>query len=229
MSSFKLSMYDWEGYNWILSQKIHLFFQNKFAISTLHMFSKLVSNICFFPIHIILLSFVVAWLIHKHKYNQLAIAMFYMKHFCLLLVNISIGMLIVKVMKEYFQYPRPFCTIWYNLNEHMMYFLNRQREIVCGKGDYAFPSGHAAYVLLFVTSFWGTMNPLVKKLSSCVVVVIMASRVILGYHFLADVVYACLIPFLSYPLSRLLVTHYFAKYEPMIRQFLKARGSKFLK
>lgn len=224
MSWFKSMMYDWGGYNWLISQKIHLLLQNKFAISTLYLFSQSLGKVYFFPIHVFLLSIAIAWIIRRSKNNQMATTMIYMKHFCLLLINMSVGLAIALGIKYSLQYPRPFCKALYNLNEHMMYFLKQKQEVDCIKVGDSFPSGHVVYLLLFITSFWSVMSAGVKKLSVAAVIVMMISRVALGYHFLADTVYACLVVlFVAYPLSKLILNHYFSKYEPAIKHFLKSK------
>ena len=221
MSWFKSIMYDWDGYNWLISQKMHLFLQNKFAISALYFFSQSLGKVYLFPLHVLLLSFIIAWVIRKNNSNRTATTMLYMKHFFLLLVNMSIGLAIALGIKYSLQYPRPFCKALYNLNEHMMYFLKHKQETDCVKLGDSFPSGHVAYLLLFVTSFWSVMSAGIKKLSAAAVIAMMISRVALGYHFFADTIYACLLVLCVYPLSKLILNHYFPKYEPTIRQFLK--------
>lgn len=229
MSLLKFFLYDWVGYNFLISQKIHLFFQNKFLIEALAIFTNMLGKFSLFPAHFALLLCCITYSIYLHKNNAVAISISYARSMCLFFINASIGALIVHIAKYAFHFPRPICIDSFAINPHIITVLGNLHDI-CERDNYSFPSGHTAYLLLFISSFWGVMSIALKRVSVVALMIMMLSRVVLGKHFLADTVYSCLIVLgMSYPLSKAILKHYFTKYEALIKTHLKNKYSRFFK
>lgn len=229
MSLLKFFLYDWAGYNFLVSQKIHLFFQNKFLIEALAIFTNMLGKFSLFPLHFALLLCGIAYSVYRHKNSAVALSMSYARCLCLFFINASIGALIVHIAKYAFHYPRPICIDSFAVNPHIIPVLGNLHDI-CERDNYSFPSGHTAYLLLFISSFWGVMNLTLRRVSVVALMVMMLSRIVLGKHFIADTVYSCLIVLgVSYTISKAILKHYFAKYEPLLKTHLKNKYTRFFK
>jgi membrane-associated phospholipid phosphatase len=217
MSGIKWVLYDWFGYNWIISQRIHLLIRNEFAISLLRKFSNALGDWHLFPVHMGLVLAIMYAYIYSHKPQQrLEEAIRYVKYIILWLCSITIAVVIIKTLKYVLHYARPCCTHGFSLADHVHQFL---KPDYCITDDYSFPSGHTAYITLFVTSFWSLMDKKFKVVSVFLVGLMMFSRVVLSHHFVADTVYALLIVlYLVHPLSSSVITRFYPRYDAFIRQ-----------
>jgi membrane-associated phospholipid phosphatase len=218
MSGVKWILYDWFGYNLSISQQVHLLVHNKCALSWLKKFSNALGDWHLFPVHLVLLlGTMYACLYIPKQQHRPAEAVRFLKHITLWLCSLAIGFVTIKTIKHVLHYARPYCTQGFNLTEYVHQFMHPE---YCLMADYSFPSGHTAYITLFVASFWSLMDKKLKIISVFLISAMMFSRVVLSHHFVADTVYALLIVlYLVQPLSTALIARYYSPYESIIRRY----------
>lgn len=214
---FKYFLYDWAGYNNIISQFIH----SNISYKPLVCFAKFITqigNFYFFPLHFLLLLSVFFIVLRVEKNKAVYIGVSYAKCIFLLILNVMIGVIVFKTMKHFFDYPRPYCVAEFSIKGYLLHLFGYSKT-AC---NHSFPSGHTAYVSLFIVSFWSILNRNLKILGVLIMFLVGISRVILAKHFIADVAYSYLIVLaIINPLNNCLVDKYFPRYKPLVNKFLK--------
>ena len=217
MNTLKYFLYDWGGYNKIISQYIHSSIVSKPLIIFFKSITQM-GDIHFFPLHLALVSFVLFIMLRKNKNNTIQQGISYIKCLSLLLLNVLAVVVVIETMKRIFQYPRPYCVFDFNMKEYLMYLFKYPQKS-CHS---SFPSGHTAYVCAFIISFWQILNRNLKAIGIFLIVFVGISRIILGKHFIADTIYSYLIVlFVINPLNNLFIIKYFPRYRNLIKGCLK--------
>ena len=215
--SLKYFIYDWGGYNKSISQCIHSSFSSDFLI----IFSKFITqigNFYFLPLHFTLVVFLFFIILRRDKKNVMNKGVIYIRCLCLLLFNIFVGVVVFKTMKHFFGYPRPYCTIDFSIKQYLLYIFKFAKES-CNS---SFPSGHTAYVCLFIMSFWSILTRHLKLLSGLVMFLVGLSRIILAKHFIADVTFSYLIVLaVINPVNNVILNRYFYLYQPLAKKLFK--------
>ncbi|NRA73887.1 MAG: phosphatase PAP2 family protein [Rickettsiales bacterium] len=217
--------YDWGGYNKIISQFIHSAITCKPLIGIVEWITH-IGNFYFFPIHFILIVSMFLMMLRLNPKNTTQRSISYSRCLTLLLLNIFIGALVFKTMKNFFYYPRPYCVVDFNIKEYLLYLFKHSQKSC----NHSFPSGHTAYICLFIISFWSILNKNLKILGALIMFLVGVSRVILAKHFVADVAYAYLIVLVILnPLNNWLIDKYFPRYQPLVKKLLAKYLTKWLK
>jgi signal peptidase II len=168
-------LYDWCGYNTSLFHALYKSFE-PFSAKALGLLSFAIGEYKLFPIHfIILLLFV------SVKYKDIRTKPHIMKPLTTWVVSFLVGALCIHALKVYFHYQRP-CSLL------LLDFL--YNDDCDGK---SLPSGHTWYVTTFVYSMWSLMSRRVRAFAVVVAGIIAYSRIALGMHFPADVLYGAIV------------------------------------
>jgi membrane-associated phospholipid phosphatase len=214
--SLKYFLYDWLGYNALLSE----FIQSMAAHRPVVLFFRFITelgNFHLFPIAFGLLSLILFVLLRKNKRNATQQGIAYMKCLAILFLNLAASSVLLEVMKESFGLLRPYCLPSFDLNKYV--FAVAYSQAICTE---SFPSGHATYICLLVVSFWSVLNKDLKIVGAVLIVLVAVSRVVLAKHFLADVVYGSMLALLVInPLNTFLVARYFPKCKPLAKKLLE--------
>jgi membrane-associated phospholipid phosphatase len=176
--------YDWFGYNKKLFHHTHHLADNPTTIKLLEILSNYLGNYLMFPIHLLLLILILTLLIKKY-YPQKDVVLNYIKAALVLCISIAITLSLGYILKISLEYSRPYCTHGTILNEMVKTFTEYQLSS-CYRST---PSGHSLYSTAFVLSIWPILNRSFKLLSLTILVLVMISRIMLGFHFPADVFY----------------------------------------
>jgi membrane-associated phospholipid phosphatase len=215
--SLKFFLYDWAGCNKAISESIHASVSSKFLIAFFKFVTE-IGNFYLFPLvlGLLLISFFI--ILKNNKKDALKQGVSYAKGLSLLFLNLVAAALIVGFMKNFFHYTRPYCFYGFDMSKYMLHSFSYP----AASCNHSFPSAHATYICLLVASFWSILNKELKIAGFLLVLLVGASRVILGKHFIADVVYGyALALFIINPLGNLLVKKYFPWLEPIVKKLLK--------
>ena len=205
------------GYNQSLTQLIYLVITYKPLIVVVHGITE-ICNFLYFPVLFSLLLLVLFILLRANKKTAIARGILYTKCTSLFVLNMIFAVIIFEVIKRYFEYPRPYCTLSFNLQQYLLYLFSYSKKECYS----SFPSFHAAYACLFVASFWNILSKNLKIMGVVFTFIIGISRVMLAKHFVADVVYAYLIALaIINPLSNFLISKYFPRYKFLVEKILK--------
>lgn len=92
----------------------------------------------------------------------------------------------VHTLKNYFAYPRPYVAL-----EAKEVRVLEERE--SDNANRSFPSGHVTVIATLIFSFWVLMSENFKVFAAVTVFAVAWSRIALGVHFPADVLFSVLI------------------------------------
>jgi membrane-associated phospholipid phosphatase len=106
--------------------------------------------------------------------------------FVVLLVGFAANGIMVKTMKEYFEFPRPYVAL---AQDQVNLLQVREAE----DGMKSFPSGHVAFITFIIASLWPAFRDDWRKWALLPIALVGWSRVSLGVHFPADVIWSCLL------------------------------------
>ena len=217
MNTLKYFLYDWAGYNKIISQYIYSNIASKPLIIFFRSITQM-GNVYFFPLHLALLLLAFFIMLRRNDKNAIQQGISYARCLSLLFLNILVAVIIIETMKRVFQHLRPYCILDFNMKKYLLYLISYPQKS-CHS---SFPSGHTAYVCVFIISFWQILNRGLKAIGVFLIMFVGISRVILGKHFIADITYSYLIVLLIInPLNNLLVIKYFPKYQFSVKKFLE--------
>jgi len=180
----KLVFYDWFGYNSKLFHDIHHLVDNHTTIKILKLLSDYVGNYLMLPIHLVLLAAMLL-LLTKICNKPKNTVLIYIKTILVLCASMVVTLSIGYILKISLEYSRPYCTDGTVLNE-MVKILTKYKHGSC---YHSAPSGHSIYTTTFVFSIWPILNKYGKLVATTILAIVMASRVLLGFHFPADVFY----------------------------------------
>lgn len=115
---------------------------------------------------------------------------------------------VITFLKHFFSLARPYCSL-------------SNLYVVQSLVDYAdcfksFPSGHTAYITVLVCSFMPAMNRPLKISAAALIFMVMMSRIMIGAHYPADLLWSFLISFAVVILVRKIahILHYVYKNTP---------------
>jgi membrane-associated phospholipid phosphatase len=89
-------------------------------------------------------------------------------------------------LKDYFAFPRPYKAVEYTQVQQME---KRKME----DDNRSFPSGHMAFIVCLVLSMWEVLSSFWRKVGLLAILAVGWSRIALGVHFPADVIWSWLI------------------------------------
>ena len=199
---YKNVLYDWFGYNRILFDALNNATENAAVLKTLKFITDYIGHYMMFPIHICILMLIVYTITHT-KNRNIEKELVYIKSIIVLLATLMLLMTVGQLTKIYFSFVRPYCSPDIVLNPAVKSVMN---------GDYhmdkcfrSLPSGHTMYVTTFVLSMWPALNKTLKRLGVATIVSVGLTRVTLGAHFPADIVYGFLLAASLSTITRLIV------------------------
>lgn len=193
----KTYLYNWNGINQELSQKLHLLIENTKTLEILKLFTEYVGNYKMFPVHflIILLIMMTRIFTCKDKMSKEHLRAKTTQYFQLLsalIITILCMAATIGAAKEIFSLTRPLCIYDFTLSEYALQykaFLERT-ENMHYECELSFPSGHSAYTAAMLTALWKWLSKPFKIAGTITVATVAISRVALGMHFIADVFFA---------------------------------------
>lgn len=105
--------------------------------------------------------------------------------FVVLIVGFAVNGIMVKTMKEHFEFPRPYVAL---AQEQVNLLQVKDAD----DGLKSFPSGHVAFITFIIVSLWPAFRDDWKWWGLLPIALVGWSRVSLGVHFPADVVWSFL-------------------------------------
>jgi undecaprenyl-diphosphatase len=195
-------LYDWFGYNKTVFYYLNNITNNPLILNILKFFTDYIGNYTMFPVHFLILIFTAYRLSHIHK-KDLAHEILYVNSILILLSSLMLAVTLGTLAKSNFSFPRPYCLEDINLNKtvsSIMYYSKSK----CLK---SFPSGHTLYATTFILSIWPMLNKPFRAIGVIIILITMTSRVILGAHFPADVLYGALMAMFVVLIARNLIKH----------------------
>jgi undecaprenyl-diphosphatase len=111
--------------------------------------------------------------------------------FTIFILAILLRTNIVFLMKKAFAYPRPFIAF--------PEYIRAMGEEVSNNFSYyrSFPSGHASLIAVVICSLWAMAKKWQRFIMTCLMILVIYSRVYFGLHFPADVICGVLIGAIS--------------------------------
>jgi len=183
----KDALYDWLGYNQSIFHHTHHFTDNKTALSVLKLLTDSVGDYKMFPIHFLILLVAIFFLLRKNHSDRNSSTL-YIKSALTLVVSMIIVFFAGWVLKETLSFARPYCRDTTLINRLVAEVMNYDHSS-CFSST---PSGHSLYITTFVISIWSILNKPLRITGIGLIFLISLSRVALGMHFPADVVYGVL-------------------------------------
>ena len=101
-------------------------------------------------------------------------------------------------LKDYFGYPRPYAVL-----EESSVHLVEQRPVEDARRS--FPSGHVAFASLLIFALWPMLSTNFRCFGVWLILLVGWSRIALGVHFPADVVWSMIISFFVVAALRMLI------------------------
>jgi undecaprenyl-diphosphatase len=207
LSFDKKFVYDWVGANGWLFKEINALDGNPTYNSLMIFLSSLAdhSNFPYFAVAIIsyaVLDFLFRKLIKKGGAKHSLIA--WIGLLCVFGVSYLVDGEIIRMLKEYFSYPRPYVAY----GPQDVHVLGTIKE---GDGYHGFPSGHAAFITVLVGSLWPILDGKGPQIVLALVFAVCWSRIAMGMHFPADVIGGALIAFAVVLVVRFFIYSLFAK------------------
>lgn len=197
---YKDLLYNWFGYNKTIFCYLNNITDNYIVLNILKFFTDYIGNFMMLPVHFIIIIALAYHMSQKHK-KDLHTEILYLKSILTLLVAYMLFISLGTLAKENLSYARPYCSPDINLNELISSMMHYSKS-KCFK---SLPSGHSAYITTLVLSMWPTLNNFFKVSGIFTILLIITSRVILGAHFPADVVYGVLLGITVVLISRFLI------------------------
>lgn len=197
---FKMHFYGWNGLNHELSQKLHLLIENDTALSIFKFFTEYIGYYKMFPIHLMVIIFIMTInlfiqkdRISKEKLRNRAIQNFQLVS--TLVITIICMAATIGVAKEIFSLTRPICMANFTLSEYALQYKHvlTKTKSLHTECNLSFPSGHSSYSTAMLVALWGWFTKPFQVIGVITLILVILSRIALGMHFLADVLFAILI------------------------------------
>ncbi|MBY0407035.1 MAG: phosphatase PAP2 family protein [Rickettsiales bacterium] len=189
MAFGKMIFYDWAGANELLFKTLNGDYGQVF--STVMVLISKISDFKHFPFYFGLLSFcaLLDYGLRKLKgrggANHCLIAWFGV--LSVFGTAAVVDAVTIKFLKNHMEYARPYVAL--EPSEVTILEFSDERE-----NDYrSFPSSHAAFVALMLASVWPVISNGMRKVGIFGLLMVCWSRIAVGMHFPADLLYAVII------------------------------------
>jgi len=183
-------LYDWAGHNLKIFDFFNNITENISVLRILKFITDYIGYYKMFPIHFVLLIFVM-YVISHVKHRDIKTEVIYIRSIITLLFSIILAGTIGEIAKETLRVVRPYCSETIAINEKVASIMHYASAMdKCYK---SFPSGHSLYVVTLILSIWPTLNTTFRYVGASTILLVLLSRVVLGAHFPADVLYGALI------------------------------------
>jgi len=173
--------YDWGGYNTQLFYLINGI-QGE-AFNQFMQFGTMLGKFTLFPIYFVIILGIARYDIGIHSLTPIRRKQ-WLQSIMVLLAAYLFSLLWVHLLKTWLHFPRPSVI----LPEGTVHILDRVKE--AEEPMVSFPSGHSVFAALIVVNLWPMLNNLAKIIGIIFVLWVGLSRIALGVHFPADVVYS---------------------------------------
>jgi len=181
-------LYDWNGWNGRIF----------YAINSIHspIFQKLmllgsfVGMFKLFPVYLVFIA-ACSYIDIRQNPGQKKL---WLETFAVLVFSYLASIVWVHLCKDYFHLPRPYMV----LPEVNILDSVRSAE----QPFVSFPSGHTVFVVLMAAALWPVLNCFGKALNIIYVIWVGVSRIALGVHFPADVLWSGVISLLAVMIIR---------------------------
>jgi membrane-associated phospholipid phosphatase len=107
---------------------------------------------------------------------------------------------VVKTLKSHFEYPRPYVV----LEHESVHTIDLKPD--AEDSHHSFPSGHMSFITVLIMSLWPVLSFGVRWFGMFFIAAVGWSRMAMGMHFPADLLYAFLLSILIVTLVRLVLS-----------------------
>lgn len=188
----KHTLYDWFGYNQVIFKWVNQAFSSPAYDSGMlflaHTFD--VKNYPYFMGVLVAYALLIA-LWHRMRSRNDARSRYFVPAWIGSLSVLAVGFvsmgLVIKTMKAYFSFPRPY-VVFPKGDIRVL-----DAAIEAGKDYHSFPSGHAAFATLMVAGLWPVLSKDMRAFGFALVALVCWSRMAVGVHFPADVLASVLV------------------------------------
>lgn len=212
--------YDWGGIN----KKIFLFVNSIFGKSEydqIMILADITGGHHNFGYHLSILLVLAGALIYKNKHDQnkcQKVTLWWLEILSTLMLSLFFSYIVIFEMKNLFEIARPFCTQDMPKIHTIAYIID---PVPC---NHSFPSGHMAFVTVFVVVFWPFINRFYKSLAILLIIFIGISRMAAAAHYPADLLWALMlctpITILTRHITKYVMQRYY-KYYSFLLPWLK--------
>ena len=122
------------------------------------------------------------------------------------------SLLWVYLLKTWLHFPRPFVALPEG-TVHILDYIRASEEPMV-----SFPSGHSVFTTLMVASLWPMLNKTAKIIGIAFVLWVGVSRIALGVHFPADVVYSMALSFTAVCIVKLVINRIYPQLATTVTQ-----------
>ncbi len=191
MASFgKMIFYDWAGGNELLFRAVNHWGSGEIYDNLMMGISRL-SDYKNFPYYFLMLcicaftDFAMRKLRGRGGANHALVA--WLGVLCVVACSFAIDGGMVRYIKSHAEFGRPYVAMPAEEVTLLEYSADREDDF------HSFPSGHASFVAMLVTALWPVFSASMKRVGQFCIVMVCWSRLAVGMHFPADLVYAVLL------------------------------------
>lgn len=194
-------LYDWDGWNVSLFHKLNSIADP--AYTQFMVFGTSLGKYTLFQLYLALLFGAVCVCGKQLKRRDFArYADFRSKWteaFAVLITAYLLDLLWVAPLKNFFHYARPFAGLPAGSVNVPAIVIHSETPMS------SFPSGHTTFAMMMVAGLWPALNAPCKAVAAIYLVWVSFSRIALGAHYPADVIYTLALSFIAVAFSRWLV------------------------
>lgn len=184
-------LYEWVGANqWLFLKINNLSGRNEIYDKSMVIISRLADPHIMYVPSLVLLSVLAAlailWGLNRKMGTIKYLALRWVAVVMLFAVAFPVNAMVNHSLKDYFAFPRP-----YKAMEYKQVYQMEKRKME--DDNRSFPSGHMAFIVCLVLSTWEVLNGFWRKFGLFAIIAVGWSRIALGVHFPADVIWSWLI------------------------------------